>query len=49
MIKYFKELLATLKAIENHLSKISDCVQVTPSWGKEIGKSLRTCKWSDNQ
>lgn len=28
MLKYFKELLATLKAIEQHLSHLAHCVKV---------------------
>ena len=45
MIKYFKELLITLKNIEKHLSEIAECVNDAPKHG--IGKTIKTSHWND--
>ena len=46
MIKYFKELLKTLKQIESHLRKISDCV--VDRGGKHGDRfTISTKHWND--
>jgi len=45
MIKYFKELLETLKSIDASLKEISRCVIDTPRHG--YGKSIKTSHWND--
>jgi hypothetical protein len=46
MINYFKELLAVLKQIESHLSKISKCVKEDHHrHGDSI--SISTKHWND--
>jgi len=48
MINYFRELLATLKAIEKHLSKLAGCVRKVGhgrSWDKP---SITTNNWNDS-
>ena len=45
MIKYFKELLKTLKSIDESLKLISKCVIDSPKHGK--GKSIKTAHWND--
>ena len=45
MIKYFKDLLKTLKAIERHLSEIASCVKTNHrSHGDK--KSISTKHWN---
>jgi hypothetical protein len=46
MIKYFKELLITLKNIEKHLETIAACVK-TNSGGHGDKKSLSVKHWND--
>jgi len=46
MIKYFKDLLQTLKKIEQHLDKISKCVK-TDHHGHGDKSSLSTKHWND--
>ncbi len=47
MIKYFRELLKTLKSIDAHLEKISSCV-ITHSGQDRAGPQVRvnTSKYS---
>lgn len=46
MIKYFRELLSTLKKIETHLSLISKCVnQSSRSYGDRCSISIK--HWND--
>ena len=46
MLKYFRELLTTLKAIERHLSVLASCVQ-TSHRGDGDRISLSTKHWND--
>jgi len=45
LIKYFRDLLLTLKHIENHLKKISDCVHENRSRGDRSTLSVK--HWND--
>lgn len=45
MIAYFRDLLATLKAIEAHLALIASCVKKPRRWE---GNSLTTRDYNDN-
>ena len=49
MIQYFKELLATLKAIETHLSEIRKALTKTP-YGHSKGNrtAFRTIDWNSD-
>ena len=47
MINYFKELLATLKKIETHLSLLASCVKTSHrDYGDRV--SLSTKHWNDS-
>ena len=46
MIKYFKELLKTLKSIEKHLGYLRDCVQAPPTH-RHHKKYIRTGHWNE--
>lgn len=46
MIKYFKDLLKTLKSIDNHLSKIAACVKCDHhGHGDMVSMSIK--HWND--
>lgn len=45
MIKYFRELLATLKSIDARLKVLEECVIWTPKHGH--GKSIKVAHWND--
>jgi hypothetical protein len=46
MINYFKELLQTLKKIEQHLEKLASCVQTSHrNYGDRV--SISTKHWND--
>jgi len=46
MIKYFKELLETLKKIEKHLAVLSSCVSSSPTHRSHL-TAIRTMHWND--
>lgn len=48
VIRYFKELLATLKRIEAHLDKLAGCVHFRRHGGHGDSASLSTKHWNDN-
>lgn len=46
MISYFKDLLATLKLIEKHLSLLASCVKTSNrDFGDRV--SISTAHWND--
>jgi hypothetical protein len=48
MVSYFKELLSTLKRIEQHLSTLSSCVRKSDlRYGDRY--SISTKHWNDNR
>lgn len=46
MIKYFKDVLATLKRIESHLARLANCV-VRNRYGHGDRESISTKHWND--
>jgi len=47
MLKYFRELLLTLKSIEQHLGRISSCVKDTTRHHGDK-HSISTKHWNDS-
>jgi len=48
MIAYFKELLQTLKKIEQHLATISKCVREPGGWENNSRPLIITGHWNDS-
>jgi len=44
ILNYFKELLATLKSIDNRLSKLEDCID--RNFDRKAGPYIKTGHWN---